>query len=232
MRTLTRMIALCAALGLTAPTYASNLISNGDFNASPAPECVNTTINVPDWTVVSGNVDVYNANYCNPPAPPPGSYYYLDLTGTPSYLSSTDVGVIEQSFGTTVGDSYAVSFYFGADYVWQTLPNIPNDSPIKSMNALINGNVQGTYSVNTAGILSPQWTLVQFNFTSTNATTTLGFQSLNGITTLSYFGPQLADVQVVQAPSSVPEPASLALFAAGLCVIAFSRRCIARSNRV
>lgn len=217
MGKLTSIIACCAVTIIAIPAHA-NLISNGDFSVNPPGSgCAAGVTSLPSWTVASGNVDIIS-DVCNNPVAPAGNTYYLDLTGSFAEYGVNDVGTIAQTFATNTGSRYNVSFYFGGNSEWQVTP-YPNDSPIKSMNALINGNVAGTYSVNTTGVssLDAQWQLENFSFLATSANTTLSFQSLNGVTQPSDYGPFLADVQV----NSVPEPTSIALFGIGILAIPF-----------
>ncbi len=197
------------------PAFA-NLLANGDFSVSPPGNgCAAGVTSIPGWSVTSGNIDLLSASPPNCPgaAAPDGTTYYVDLTGSFAEDGQSDVGTIAQSFSTVVGSSYHVSFYFGGNSQWQ-YTGYPNDGPVKSMAALLDGSLMNTYSVDTAGAsyTNAQWQLEDFNFTALSPVTTLSFASLNGIGSPSDYGAFLADVQV----DSVPEPASLALFGTGI----------------
>lgn len=197
--TLCRLISLTGALTLAAsPSIAAtNLIVNGNFTPS-TPGCEAASLSIPSWTVVSGNVDLADAT-CGVIKAPKGSTYYLDLTGSFA-VGASDVGVIEQSVATVVGQSYVLTFDFGGNAQWQTNPEYPNDSPLKAMAVYVNGSISGVYSVNTASGPSSdgQWKKETITFTATASTTTVTFQSLNGSTTNpSDFGPLLGNVSLV-----------------------------------
>jgi len=200
------------AFGLCAPTAYANLLINGSFE-QPGTGCFSATTMLPGWDVISGNIDVdTNTSRCSGITAADGDYF-IDLLGT-SYPAT-----IEQSFQTTAGSSYLVSFWFGGNSQWQYL-GYPNDGPIKAMNAILGGDVFGTYSIDTSGQIATDagWNYYSFEFVANSATTTLGFQSLNSG---GVFGSLLDGVAVEQV--EVPEPSTLALFSLGLLFLGLRR---------
>jgi len=207
---------LTVALALTSFASAAdaNMLVNGSFE-QPGTGCHGMTTTLPGWSVSKGNIDLVDA-VCSEIVPAAGAYL-VDLLGTGS------AGTISQNFATTVGRTYSVGFSFGGNPQWQYL-GYPNDSPVKSMNALIDGDIAATYSIDTTGqsYIDAGWTYRSFDFTATSAATTLAFASLN---LSGVYGPLLDGVTVEQA--RIPEPASLALLAIGLAVFGLTGRQIA-----
>lgn len=231
-----KAITLCGliALSATAPANAANLIVNGDFaTGAPASGCSAGLVNgsLPGWTITN-NVDIDSAlQPFDPPAgcsgiSPPVGTYFIDLTGSGAEGGVNDRGSISQTVSTQVGQTYDLSFYFGGNPQWQYL-RYPNDGPVKAMDVLLNNDAYGTYSVNTAGaaVTNGQFTAENLYFTATSSSTTIGFESLNGvgITAPSDFGPLVADV--ILAP--VPLPGTLWLLMAafgGLAIVGYKNR--------
>jgi Protein of unknown function (DUF642)/PEP-CTERM motif len=211
----------------TSSADAANLVINGNFaTGAPASGCTPGITSLPGWTI-SNNVDLDSAVQpfpaCSGISPPVGTYF-LDLTG--SYApAEDDRGTVSQTIVTHAGATYDLSFYFGGNPQWQSYVGVyPNDGAIKSMDVLLNGDVIGSYSVNTAGvpITDGQFKLENIDFIATSSSTMLSFESLDGygITAPSDFGPLLADVSLV----GVPEPGTLALIGVGLAGLGFVRR--------
>jgi hypothetical protein len=205
-------IAVGLILAGARPAHA-NLLTNGSFE-SPGTGCVAGATSLPGWTVSAGNIDIINATCTGGMAAADGAYY-VDLTGSGAERGANDVGKIDQSVSTQVGQQYRLSFYFGGNPQWQEF-SYPNDSPIKSMNVLLNSSLIENYTVNTTGVAvtDPQWILETLFFTATSGTTQISFQSLNGAnpTLPSDFGPQLDGVNL----TAVPLPASAWLFLSAL----------------
>jgi hypothetical protein len=104
-----KSLGLCALVFgafLGSPSYALPILTNGGFEAPVAPtgSFMNEATSFPGWMVTTNNVDIVSGSSPNPPAFE-GSQY-LDLVGTGS------TGGIAQSFNTTVGQTYALSFEF------------------------------------------------------------------------------------------------------------------------
>jgi len=221
MRTLTWRTGIAfgaAFLALCCGAAHANLLTNGSFEiGAPINGCVAGTTSLPGWSVTTGNIDILASPSCALGAAADG-VAFIDLTG--SY--GAGAGTISQSFATTAGASYTLSFYFGANPDWQYPSMVgggyANDGPTKSLDVLIDGAQLGsTYSIDTTGQAwsDPAWHLETTSFVAAGSTTQLTFESLNGANGTVY-GPLLDGVSVV---ASVPEPGTVTLLLGGLLVL-------------
>lgn len=193
----TTALALAATFTFAAPANAANLLTNGDFEAPLAPNSPGYTTfyageSFPGWSVTSGNVDVVAASF----APSnPSSGQWLDLVGF-------NDGTITQTFATTSGATYLLTFLYG---------NNPGGSP-RSANVSV-GNFAGTITSNT-GLNYNSFSQL---FTATGSSTTLTFASFGGS---GNAGIALDNVAV----TAVPEPASWAMMILGFGLVGGAMR--------
>jgi len=158
------------------------------------------------------------------------TFFYPSFTGS-SGSQSLDMegavgasGLISQSFATTPGDLYNLSFEYA---------NNPQPGPTSSgsMNVLVTGSMtlldqNVTHTGSTFSNMNYQ--LFSQNFTADSATTILQFEAL----THSGFGIALDAVSVNPATTAVPEPALMGPLGAGLVALLFAARCWRRKPQL
>jgi hypothetical protein len=191
----------------------ANQITNGSFentngtfvgDANHTDELSSGSSAIPGWTTINGvpTAWIENGNPWNIPAAQ-GSFF-LDLTG---YSDSGTYGGVSQSFATTPGTNYVVTFDLGYGG-----NSTAFGGPVK-----VTVSAGGSSGVFTSGTGTPNpavWDLETFGFTATSTTTDL---TIIGLSTAGgdYIGLDNVDVEVGTA-SPVPELGSFALLLTGL----------------
>lgn len=190
------LLTFLLVLGFSITANAS-LITNGSFE----------TPTVSGWTLLGdiegwneNNVMVeYHHNYFGPAA---DGDQYIELDS-----NSEDVNPwLYQTFGTTVGDTYELSFAFSARKGHsENILNVgigTEGGP--SIMDLTLENVSGI------GMTSTDWIYYSYQFVATTSISAIGFRDAGAD---DGYGTLLDDVSVSQV---VPEPATLFLFGMGL----------------
>ncbi len=184
---------------LAAATVTNNLIANGGFEQpTPLPniwgeEFDAGSTGIPGWTIVSGSVDIQGASWFDPYQ----GAQSLDLDGS-------HPGSIEQSFATTIGTTYQLSFAYannpdsrGTFDGPQTADVTVTDSGGKT---LLSSTVSHTGSTPT----DMNYQLFTETFVADTTMTTLKFTSTDPYS--SNNGIALDDVTVSPSLTSSPTP--------------------------
>lgn len=196
-------IAIC--LTFTAMVHA-NLITNGSFETGAYDDSAHsgytrlaagsTAIDGwvvggdgLDWHIIEGPSAHFGGNGVN------GSQYAVDLSkdgGSGSYS-------ISQTFATTAGSDYALSFLLGAPYFYT------------GVNVSIAGISQNFY-LSSGPQYNFNWAPTSLNFAAVDAMTTLTFSNLQG----GFWAPVIDNVSVESRMNPVPEPSTMLLLGLGL----------------
>jgi choice-of-anchor C domain-containing protein len=179
---------------IVTPVQATNLIQNGSFETATVNpgsslqlDAVSTVIT--GWTVSQGTID-----YIGTAWQASEGARSLDLQGLAS-------GGIQQTFNTTIGETYRVTFDLAG--------NPFGGSAIKEMRVSAGGS-SADFSFDITGKSNSNmgWLSKSWDFTANSTTTTLEFIGLGN----SALGAALDNVSVIalSGPStSVPEPSSM-----------------------
>jgi hypothetical protein len=217
------MMMLAFALTLTVGAHA-NLVTNGSFentNNTFVPDANHVDILnsgstlIPGWTTTNSVPLAWLQNGNPYGISAQDGQCFLDLTG---YADSGTYGGVTQSFATTPGTNYTVTFelgYGGASRAFS--------GPV-SVRASAAGSSQTFTSA--SGDPNPAlWNLETFNFTATSGTTQL---SLVGVSTAGgeYIGLDNVNVQL-SATASIPEPGTWGLLVCGIALLGCAKRRVA-----
>lgn len=226
----TPAVVLAALLAAAGAAHA-NLLVNGSFEDGVFVNQGNQTMSlapgssvIAGWTVVTDSTAWINAGNPFGLAASDGSRF-LDLT---NYSAGAPFAGLSQSFATTAGATYTLSFDLGGSNAWGR-----PDALIASA-----AGTSASFTTGPASATTPNndWYHESMTFTATGTTTTLTLQGSAGgnyigldnvvVDLLSEAGPGPTPDPV----PAIPEPSTWALMLAGLAVIggATRRRATAR----
>ena len=168
-----------ATLAFTGPTNGS--FENGTYvNGGSGFEQLSAgDTSIDGWTVDSGSVDWIDT-------------YWPAADGSKSIdLSGGEAGAISQTFDTTIGNTYTVSFALSG--------NPAGDPAVKTLDVSATGGTVSSYSYDVTALgndlTNMNWTSASYTFLATSPTTTLSFVS----TTEGVFGPAIDNVVVTES---------------------------------
>ncbi|MEU7567188.1 choice-of-anchor C family protein [Streptomyces fradiae] len=176
------LLAAGTVVALAAPASAVSRFDDGSFEYPAAPANAFTTVgagqSVGPWKVTAGAVDLIGAGF------------WQAAEGEQSVdLNATQAGAVAQTFTTTAGRQYTVTYSLAAN---------PGGGPaVKTGRALVDGQNFQDFSFDSTGTTRAAMGYVtrQFTFVANGPTTTLGFASTVG----GAYGPVVDDVRVDEA---------------------------------
>ena len=201
-----KIITLAALAAISATASAANLLVDGSFESiSQANGTWNTYTSVPGWVVTKANGQ----------ATPNGLEIRNNVAGTAEdghnfiELDGYENDMIKQSFATTIGKEYEVSFWF-ADRAGVGNGSLGFVATVKSGSDVSTGF--GAIGDNGAA-----WHLITMDFTAESTTSVF---SIKATGKSDGYGTSFDNFQA----AAIPEPASLGLFAAGIAVLGMTAR--------
>lgn len=207
-------LALALISAALASTAQANLLTNGSFEAPLGPANAGGNgflrYNAPNqgiagWTLTSGSIEAFT-NFAGT------GTVALDMTGLHTAAGGAGPGSLQQSFATTIGAVYNVSFLMGGG----------NEPFIKKMEVAVFGAMlvwSEEFSQDSTQLPTPTTLMLQqFSFVATDLSSTIRFSSL---VNSSWDGPLLDAVSVT---ADVPEGETWALMLAGLGALGWMRR--------
>ena len=173
-----------AAIALAGTTLAFSGLTNGSFetgtyvDGGAGFEQLNAgDTSIDGWTVDAGSVDWI------------GTYWPAQDGSMSIDMSGADAGAISQTFATTIGNTYTVSFYLSG--------NPAGPPTVKTLDVSATGGTTASYSYDASlnSLSNMNWTQETYTFLATSPTTTLSFIS----TTAGAFGPAIDAVVVTES---------------------------------
>ena len=202
-----KIIALAALAAISASASAANLLVDGSFESiTQASGTWNTYTSVPGWVVTKANGSATSTGLevrDNIAGSAEDGNNFIELDG---YENDR----IKQSFSTTIGKEYEVSFWF-ADRAGVAAGSQGFLATVASGSAV---SATGFGAVGDNGAV---WHLVTMDFTAESTTSVFAIKATG---TSDGYGTSFDNFQAM----AVPEPATLGLLAAGMAVLGLTAR--------
>ena len=208
-----------SAVGLVGTGAHANLLLNGGFEIGTAPP--NGQFSTPlsgDSTTISnwivGGPAGASVDYISGYWQPNSGSRSIDLSGSTDGAGGFKWGSLSQTFATTLGQQYKVSFWLSGN------PDGP--PPTKAIDVSVGSTLfQTTFALAAHPTTRADmgWVLTTFLFVANAASQTITF-SANAVANNTFYGPAIDDVDI----SAVPLPPALLLFGSGLLGMNWLRR--------
>jgi choice-of-anchor C domain-containing protein len=172
-----------AAIALAGSALAFTGLTNGSFetgtyvdNGSGFQQLDAPNPSIDGWTVDAGSIDWI------------GTYWPAQDGSMSIDMSGADAGTLSQTFATTIGNTYTVSF--------QLSGNPAGPPTVKTLEVSATGGTTAIYAYDTTGndLVTMNWRAEEYSFLATSASTTLSFVS----TTAGPFGPAIDNVVMTE----------------------------------
>jgi choice-of-anchor C domain-containing protein len=178
-------LGMSAAIALSGATLAAlSGPTNGSFedagtyvdNGSGFQQLDTPNTSIDGWSVDAGSVDWI------------GTYWAAQDGSMSIDMSGAEAGTLSQTFATTIGNTYTVSFYLSG--------NPAGPPTVKTLDVSATGGTLTSYTYDVTGnnLTTMNWTQKTYSFLATSASTTLSFIS----TTAGVFGPALDNVVITE----------------------------------
>ncbi len=202
-----KIIALAALAAISASASAANLLVDGSFESiTQASGTWNTYTSVPGWVVTKADGSVTSTGLevrDNIAGTAQSGHNFIELDG---YENDK----IKQSFATTIGKDYEISFWF-ADRAGVAAASQGFLATVAS------GSSVSATGFGAVGDNGTSWHLVTMDFTAESTTSVFAIKATG---TSDGYGTSFDNFQAM----AVPEPATLGLFAAGMAVLGILAR--------
>ncbi|MFL6697653.1 MAG: PEP-CTERM sorting domain-containing protein [Vitreoscilla sp.] len=203
-----KIIALAALAAISATaSAATNLLVDGSFESIvQASGTWNTYTSVPGWTVTKDNGSATSTGLeirDNIAGTAQDGHNFIELDG---YENDK----IKQSFATTIGKDYEISFWF-ADRAGVAAASQGFLATVAS------GSSVSATGFGAVGDNGTAWHLVTMDFTAESTTSVFAIKATGKS---DGYGTSFDNFQAI----AVPEPATLGLFAAGMAVLGLTAR--------
>lgn len=204
-----RFMSLVASLALASTAGAASAASivNGSFELGINPgqfTQLNTgSTAITGWTVSAGTVDYI------------GTYWSAQDGGRSIDLAGGSPGALSQTFTTSVGDTYRVTYWIARN------PDSGID-PRTGFATVGGSTVQFSYA-GSGNRSNMQWQQEFIDFTATSTSASLTFAA-DPATANGFFGPALDNVSIATIAGVVPEPSAWALMILGFGVAGAAMR--------
>ena len=206
------IIAACIC-ALSADANA-NLLTNGSFESGSFSDQGNDTMSlfvgstaIAGWTVI-GTSSGASLGWVGPTSPwglsaEDGSYF-LDLT---DYIAFGPYGGVSQTFATTAGHKYEVTFWLGSSPEWGIQDSLTASA----------AGASETFTSTNSGSQINLWQPETFDFMANSSSTTL---SLLGASADNYIG--LDNVVATEFGGTIPETSTWAMMLLGFMGLSFA----------